>query len=240
MAGLPNNAAGFAQGFVHLRNEYAPNVLLGYELSMWGTLTDPISQHIPIGQIGALAARSTAFEQSLGATFNLVFTDPSDRDAGFDQYINGDGGASWWSSTDYDRFNQYVGDFVRGVGLRMVLWQIPLGNTKMRAMDNTWGHYQDNHVEWWLDDTTGHLAATVNAGVIALLYGGGADGTTSAPDAQGDGVTNPPAINGNTIASTERRNRSASFECSFRTSRRKIMMSLESRMAFFHAFYPQA
>ena len=201
MAGLPNNAAGFAQGFVHLRNEYAPNVLLGYELSMWGTLTDPISQHIPIGQIGALAARSTAFEQSLGATFNLVFTDPSDRDAGFDQYINGDGGASWWSSTDYDRFNAYVSDFVVGVGLRMVLWQIPLGNTKMRAMDNTWGHYQDNHVEWWLDDTTGHLAATVNAGVIALLYGGGADGTTSATDAQGDGVTNPPAINGNTIAS---------------------------------------
>jgi len=83
----------------------------------------------------------------------------------------------------------------------MVLWQIPLGNTKMRAMDDSWGHYQDNHVQWWLDDTTGHLAATVAAGVVALLFGGGAGGTTSAFDDQGDGVTNPAPIDGNTRAS---------------------------------------
>jgi hypothetical protein len=82
------------------------------------------------------------------------------------------------------------------------LWQIPLGNTKMLAMNNKWGHYQDNHVEWWLDDSTAtHLATTVNAGVVALLYGGGADGTTSAYDAEGDGVTNPAAIGANTRSS---------------------------------------
>jgi hypothetical protein len=202
VAGLPNNADGFAQAFIKLRDKYAPNVLLGYELSMWGTMTDPLAQNIPLSQIDGLAARSTAFQQSLGAAFNLVFTDPADRDAGFDQYINGDGGNSWWDTTDYDRFNQYVGDFVRGVGLRMVLWQIPLGNTKMRAMNNVWGHYQDNHVEWWFDDSTAtHLAATVNAGVVAMLFGGGADGTTSAFDTVGDGVTNPAPINGNTLTS---------------------------------------
>ena len=67
VAGLPNNAAGFAQAFVRLRDKYAPNVLLGYELSMWGTKTDPIYQNIPLAQIDALADRSTAFEQSLGA-----------------------------------------------------------------------------------------------------------------------------------------------------------------------------
>jgi hypothetical protein len=137
MAGLANSADGFAQGFVRLRNKYAPNVLLGYELSMWGTMTDPIYQNTPLDQIDALAPRSAAFEQSLGASFDLVFTDPADRDADFDKIINGDGGASWWDSTDYDRFNRYVGDFVNGVGLWMVLWQIPLGNTKMRAMNNT-------------------------------------------------------------------------------------------------------
>ena len=32
------------------------------------------------------------------------------------------------------------------------MWQIPLGNTKMRAQNNTWGHYQDNRPEWLLDD----------------------------------------------------------------------------------------
>jgi hypothetical protein len=202
VAGLPNNADGFAQAFVKLRDKYAPKILLGYELSMWGTLTDPLSQNIPLNQIDALAARSTAFQKSLGASFDLVFTDPADRDAGYDQYVNGDGGNSWWDATDYARFDQYVGDFVRGTGRRMVLWQIPLGNTKMRAMNNSWGHYQDNHVEWWFDDATGtHLSTTLNAGVIAMLFGGGADGTTSVFDTMGDGVTNPAPINGNTTAS---------------------------------------
>ena len=202
MAGLANNAAGFAQGFVRLRNKYAPNVLLGYHMSIWGTTVDPIYQNTPLGDIDGLAARSTAFEQSLNASFDLAFGDPANRDAGLAQYYEGDGGASWWDSTDYDRFNRYVGDFVNGAGLRMVLWQIPLGNTKMRAVNNTWGHYQDNHVEWWFDDSTGtHLAATVSAGVVAMLFGGGIPGTTAAEDAQGDGVTNPPAINGNTTAS---------------------------------------
>jgi hypothetical protein len=39
---------------------------------------------------------------------------------------------------------------------------------------------------------SGHLRAYARAGVVALLFGGGADGTTCACDAQGDGVTNPP------------------------------------------------
>lgn len=35
---LPNNAAGFAQAFVALRNAYAPNVLLAYHISTWYSL----------------------------------------------------------------------------------------------------------------------------------------------------------------------------------------------------------
>ena len=34
--------------------------------------------------------------------------------------------------------------------------------------------------------------------MIAYLFGGGAAGTTCACDARHDGITNPPAINGNT------------------------------------------
>src|SRR5262249_40985966 len=40
LAGLPDNAAGFAQGIVRLRDKYAPNVLLGYHVSVWGTNVD--------------------------------------------------------------------------------------------------------------------------------------------------------------------------------------------------------
>ncbi len=202
MAGLPNDAAGFARGFIRLRDKYAPNVLLGYHMSTWGTLNDPIYQNLPLDQINLLADRSAAFEQSLGASFDLAFGDPSDRDAGFKQANYGQGTEAWWDNADYARWDEWMGRFSRAAGLRMVLWQIPLGNTKMRAMDNTWGHYQDNHVEWWLGDgNAANLTATLNSGVIALLYGGGADGTTSASDARGDGVTNPAPINGNTTAS---------------------------------------
>ena len=78
------------------------------------------------------------------------------------------------------------------------MWQIPLGNRQMRAEDNTWGHLQDNRVEWLLGKHSArHLKAYRRAGVIAFLFGGGADGTTCACDAQHDGITNPPAIGGN-------------------------------------------
>ena len=90
------------------------------------------------------------------------------------------------------RYARFIKGYVADTGHRVVVWQIPLGNTKMRAMNDTWGHYQDNRAQWFLDDPGGtHLAMWRDAGVVALLFGGGADGTTCACDAQGDGVTNP-------------------------------------------------
>ena len=69
----------------------------------------------------------------------------------------------------------------------------------MRAMNNAWGHYQDNHVQWLLGPNHGkHLEVLAGAGAIAFLFGGGAVGTTCACDGQHDGVTNPAPINGNT------------------------------------------
>ena len=82
---------------------------------------------------------------------------------------------------------------------KIVKWQIPLGNTLMRAMDDTWGHYRDNRVQWLLGEKGAkHRRAYARAGVIALLFGGGADGTTCACDAQSDGSTNPAPKHGNT------------------------------------------
>ena len=48
------------------------------------------------------------------------------------------------------------------------------------------------------DTTRAHLKAYAQAGVVAVLFGRGADGPTCACDAAGDGVTNPAPINGNT------------------------------------------
>ena len=82
----------------------------------------------------------------------------------------------------------------------MAAWQIPLGNTVMRAMNDTTGHYQDNRVQWLLDGASGrkHLRAYVKAGYIGFLFGGGSGETTCACDGQKDGVTNPDPIDGNT------------------------------------------
>jgi hypothetical protein len=202
LQGLPDTIAGLAQGIVRLRDTYAPNVLLGYHLSVWGTGVDIGLTKPGDATVDALAARAAAFYSSLGASFDVAFAEFSDRDAGFKQAIYGDGGASWWGPADFARNVRFLGRFSTLTQKRIVMWQIPYGNTKMRAMNNTWNHYQDNRVEWLLDDPTrNNLGQYVQAGVIAFLFGRGADGATCACDGNGDGVTNPPAINGNTVLS---------------------------------------
>lgn len=198
LADLPDTAAGLAQAVIRLRDQYAPETLVAYHLSTWGTGTDPLHADPSPGELDRLAASSAAFYASLGARFDLAFAEMSDRDAGFKDRIYGDGGASWWDEGDFARHAGYLARFTSATSLRTVLWQIPQGNTVMRAMDNTWNHFQDNKVEWLLGDPGfTRLRDYVAAGVIALLFGRGADGATCACDAAGDGVTNPQPINGN-------------------------------------------
>jgi len=126
----------------------------------------------------------------------------SDRDAAFKQYIYGDEGISWWDAEDFRRSVRFLKQFSAASRKRLVMWQIPLGNTRMRSQNNSWGHYQDNRVEWLLDEPARtHLLAYRSAGVVAFLFGGGAGGVTCACNAANDGVTNPAAINGNATAS---------------------------------------
>ncbi len=202
LVGLPDTVAGFAQAVIRLRDRYAPNVTLGYHISVWGTGDDPVYSNPSDAAMDALGARAAAFYTSLGANFDIAFAEFSDRDAGFKQAIYGDGGASWWDAEDFRRNVRFLGKFSTLTQKRIVMWQIPFGNTKMRAVNNTWGHYQDNRVEWLLDEPSrAHLTEYLNAGVVAFLFGGGAGGTTCGCDGTGDGLTNPAPINGNTGAS---------------------------------------
>ena len=198
LADLPDTLAGFARAIVRLRDRHAPNVLLGYHLSVWGAGTDIFLSNSRDSAVDELAARSAAFYRSLGAPFDLTFSEFSDRDAGFKEHVYGDRGRSWWDAADFRRHVRFLAAFVEGAGTRMVLWQIPYGNTKMRAMNNTRGHYQDNRVERLLDDPArGHLREYLDAGVIAFLFGGGAADVTCPCDQVGDGITDPAPINGN-------------------------------------------
>jgi hypothetical protein len=177
LAGLPDDAAGFARGIVELRDRLAPNVTLAYHLSVWGTRHDVGLEDPPNREVDALGDQAARFYRSLGARFDVAFTDVADRDSGFRQHVSGDGGRSWWRPADFARNARFLGRFTRGAGVRTALWQVPLGNTRL---PDTWGRYRDNRVQWLLGPGgRAHLGAYARAGLIAVLFGGGADGTTS-------------------------------------------------------------
>jgi hypothetical protein len=202
LAGLPSNVSGFARAVLRLRDRYAPNVVLGYHISVWGTGHDIILSNPADATVDALGTRAAAFYTSLGANFDIAFAEFSDRDAGFYQHVHGDNGQRWMDAEDFRRLARFFGRISSTIAKRIVMWQIPLGNTKMRAVNNTWGHYQDNRPEWFLDEPSRtHLLAYRDAGVVAFLFGGGAGGTTCACNATNDGVTNPAPISGNNLAS---------------------------------------
>jgi hypothetical protein len=175
LADLPDTAAGFARAVVRLRDQLAPEVRLGFHMSTWGTGVDPVLQNPSLHQVDALAARSAAFYANLHARFDAIFSDPSDRDDGFMATILHDGGRGRWTAGDYRRDRRWLAGVHARTRLPIVMWQIPLGN---RGLPNTWKRFRDTHVQTLLGNRR-TLRAYRDAGVVALLFGGGADGTTS-------------------------------------------------------------
>jgi hypothetical protein len=170
-------AALFAQQWVTLRNQLAPNVLLAYHMSGWGTKHDIFVEDPPDATVKRYAAQSAAFYRSLHTRFDISFEDFSDRDAGFYEKAQGNPN-TWFTPADFHRHLLYGATFVKLTGLRMVAWQIPLGNMQL---NDTWGHYRDNRVQWLLGaGNRAHLKSYVDVGYVGFLFGGGADGTTSA------------------------------------------------------------
>lgn len=169
-------ARAFARRLVALRDRLAPHVLLAWHLSVWGTNEDPTYSKPSLAHMRQLAAESAAFYEALSVRFDLVFNDVTDRDAGFYRVIEGNP-RTWWGPGDFRRHDAYIAGFTRRTHLPAVLWQLPVGNT---TLDNTWDHFRDDRVQWWLGaGSAAHLRATRDSGVIGLLFGGGADGTTS-------------------------------------------------------------
>src|SRR5262245_25154621 len=82
LAGLPSNISGYARAIVKLRDTYAPNVILGYHISVWGTGVDIGLSNPPDAQVDSLGGRAAAFYNSLGANLDIAFAEFSDRDSG--------------------------------------------------------------------------------------------------------------------------------------------------------------
>ena len=187
LRGLPNTAAGFAQAVLALRNRLAPRVIVGYPISIWGTGKDIHLSHPSSTEVDRMATAAVAFYRSLHASFDVTFTELTDRDAGYAEVVNGEGSAAWWAPVDFNHDLRFLRDYHAQIGLPIVMWQIPLGNTVFPIVNNTPYHYKDNKVQWLLGTAGGaHLRAFVNAGGSALLFGGGQAQDTDAGDASGD------------------------------------------------------
>lgn len=213
LTGLPNTFQGFNWALLKLRDKYAPNVIMAAHVSAWSTDIDLGSNNDPNLDVADIILKTVAFHKTAGilgnpvgvSSYDLLFFDPLDRDAAYYQYVWGDGGARWWDMKNqtfpnFARYQQYLLGVTTGTNLRAMLWQVPIGNTLLRSENNTDGHYQDNRVQYWLGDypTDDHVKALADAGVIGIMWGRGASGPTTYTDSKGDGITNPPAINGNT------------------------------------------
>jgi hypothetical protein len=194
-----NDAKGLAQAIVSMRNKYAPNVLLGWHASQWATGHDVIKgKHNP----EELGIETADYYASLNAPFDIIFSEFSDRDAGYDQFVNGKPNSVWSvhpSSTngnvsDYDRFKRFLTALNRKTEKKIILWQIPIGNSLTNTCNNTPGHFKDNKAEYFLQPmlesgNVDNLNAYGDAGVIALLFGRGAEDCTSFMDKKADGIT---------------------------------------------------
>lgn len=227
LKGLSNDLPGFARAWERLRDRYAPKVVLGYALSIWGTNKDIAISNEPDAAVDQLAGRAARFARAAAPGFEVVFAEFNDRTAGYAQ-ARGAGPEAWWDAADFRRHVR----FLRGVHTidrrPIVLWQIPLGNTVMRSMNNTPRHYQDNRVQWLLSprDNYAHLRSYRAAGAVAFLFGSGQGDDTHASDAAGDGVTNPRPITGNRRRATSADDDGGYFHQRARAYRRSGLLAL--------------
>lgn len=208
VANMPDNIAGFAQALVALRNEYAPNAILAYHVSSWATGNDVSTNTDPNLNVANIATLTANFYKGLNAKFDLLFFDVSDRDAGYYATFDNSSWKHWWDLNNqtfpnFDRFNSFLSGITSATGLKAMLWQVPIGNRLYDTENNTSSHWQDNRVEYFLGPNyQTHLKAWMNSGLIGIMFGAGAGDQTTNEDGTGDGITNPAAINGNTLVST--------------------------------------
>ena len=194
LSALPNTFQGYAWALLKLRDTIAPNVALALHASTWATGTDIGLNTDPSFNMAANADKVAAFLGSAGlasnpyaSTFDLVFNDVADHDAGYSGH--------WWdrydtSLPDFRQWLTWMTELHARTGRQLVVWQVPVGNQYYRTMNQTRGHYQDNRAEYFLS----HVSDLQAAGIVAVLFGKANDGQTVYTDFMADAITNPSPI----------------------------------------------
>lgn len=174
--GYANNLAGFGQRVVDLIHTTAPNALVGLHASMWSTNGDPNA--VTAAEVPGLAQRTATFLGAMGGDqADLLFVEWSDRDSGCADLPECQPPRPWWDTSNRNlprptRAVLWENTLSAAAGKRLILWQVPAGNM---GLNNTCNHYQDNRADYLFR----HPRDLADAGVIGILFGGGAGCSTS-------------------------------------------------------------
>jgi len=195
LSNLPNTVAGFGLAYLKLKLAVgASNAVLGLHLSAWASGKDIASYNVT-DALQPEVDKVYAFLSPLGLTSNVTGTeydvlvgDPLDRDADYYRVVQGSDRT--WDASDsasvnsrsFNRYAQWLKSWNQKSQKRIVLWQIPLGNSNHKNVWNNGGAgegYKDNRAEYFFANGTTHIEKFADSGVIALLFGAGASGQSS-------------------------------------------------------------
>jgi hypothetical protein len=148
-----NSAAGLAHCLIAMARKYAPNAGVGLHLTCWDWQSN--------------TSGCAKDYQALGAqNADFLVSDVSDRDAGWYALSAHGGRDMFWTDQKAAAALSFYKTLADAAGKPVVLWQIPVGNM---AQNNTFGHYQDDKVDWFFT----HMNQVADAHIGALLFGPG-------------------------------------------------------------------
>ncbi|HKV86358.1 MAG TPA: PKD domain-containing protein, partial [Candidatus Dormibacteraeota bacterium] len=196
--GYANNLQGFACALLHIRDAYGGgNVIMGIHASLWASGIDVGSDTSTNLNVTGEADKTATFLNSAcissnpygGSTWDTVFNDVADHDAG---WFEQNGAPNWWDKNNvtfpnFARWLSWMTEMHTQTARPLVVWQVPEGNQYFLTMNNTCGHYQDNRAEYFLS----HPSSLWSAGIEAVMFGSGNGCQTNNFDHDPtDGITN--------------------------------------------------
>jgi hypothetical protein len=184
-SGLPEDVSGFFKCVVALTRGRAPNAILGFHASAWGSGLDVVRNTDPKLDVVAEANKAVAFFKAVGAGgADFIATDLSDRDAGCydvgnvkdtkgnlvcDKRTNNYPDETNATLPNFRQPLQWAKALSDGLDLPVIWWQLPFGEPSATP-GGTPGHFRDNRTKY----VFGHIDEFVAAGGVAAVWGAGA------------------------------------------------------------------
>ncbi len=192
LAGYANNFQGYCAAVLHIKDQIVSpannsRVHIAFHISSWATNGNPAANTgypYPLTTVAAhaqtISSFVTACQPATGSQFDLFFNDPSGYD-GHNPVAGGPPNVYDWGVGGVvgiaDQYAYFLNQISTLTNLRGVLWQMPLGNSKMADVN---GHYKDERPEYFLADSplndqgfAHNICQYMNAGIIGILWGAG-------------------------------------------------------------------